>query len=241
MKIIKKLKNIDVVILCGGLGKRLRPAVKNKPKALAKIGEKAFLDILIGMVLSHGLKRIILSVGYLKEQIMEHYVSRRDCDIVFSEENVPLGTGGAVKKTKNLLKGDSLLVMNGDSICDVDLNEFYRFHDKNNNMLSMLVVKSRMDSEQDKGVVEINELNRVVAFREKAKVSKENFFVSGGMYFMRNDIFSHMPAANNFSLEYDFFPKILDKGVYGFLCDNEVIDIGTPERYENVRGGLYRG
>ena len=68
MKMPTNLRKIDVVILCGGLGKRLRSVVFDYPKVLAKIGEKAFLDILIDNVLQYGFRQIILSVGYLKEQ-----------------------------------------------------------------------------------------------------------------------------------------------------------------------------
>ena len=65
-----ELKDIDVVILCGGLGTRLRSAVSDRPKALAKIDDKTFLDVLIDDLLKHGFKNIILCVGYLKEQII---------------------------------------------------------------------------------------------------------------------------------------------------------------------------
>ena len=68
MNMHDELEKVDVVILCGGLGERLRPVIKKQPKVLANIGGKAFLDILINNVLQYGLRRIILSVGYLKEQ-----------------------------------------------------------------------------------------------------------------------------------------------------------------------------
>ncbi|MBU4374406.1 MAG: NTP transferase domain-containing protein [Euryarchaeota archaeon] len=92
------LKEIDVVILCGGLGTRLKPVVSDRPKVLAKIGEKTFLDILIDSLTKQGFKNIILCVGYLKGQIKNHFDRDKEYNIMFSEERETLGTGGALKR-----------------------------------------------------------------------------------------------------------------------------------------------
>ena len=77
------ISKIDTVILAGGLGTRLRPAIKDKPKCLARINGKPFIDILLDNCMQQGLRRFILCVGYLKEQVMEHLEDRKDCEIVF--------------------------------------------------------------------------------------------------------------------------------------------------------------
>lgn len=95
---LDEFSDLDIVILCGGFGKRLRPIISDKPKILAKIENRTFIDILIENTLQYGSKNFILCVGYLKEQIIRHRFDCIDnCNIKYSEEEEPLGTGGALK------------------------------------------------------------------------------------------------------------------------------------------------
>jgi NDP-sugar pyrophosphorylase family protein len=227
MNIRNELTKIDVVILCGGLGTRLRTISKDLPKALMPFAGRPFIDILIESLLPFGFKRFILCVGHLKEKVQKHFL-KSDYEVIFSEEAEPLGTGGAVKKAIPLIECPSFLVMNGDSICPVDFSSFYNFHAQKGGILSLVLVKPQ--SGQDYGVVEVDDNQRVISFREKNQCLK-NMFINGGIYFMNRDVFDYMPVEARFSLEYDLFPKIIPVGCYGFQTDSEVIDIGTPERY----------
>lgn len=229
------LRKIDVVILCGGLGKRLRPVVFDQPKVLAKIGGKTFLDILINNLLLYGFKNIVLSVGYLKEQIKNHfnfnYDKNYDYTITFSEEEEPLGTGGALKKAKPLIRSNPFMVMNGDSICRVNFRSFIDFHLEKKALLSIVLAHSKRA--EDYGSVTLNDSQGITSFNEKITGKSENI-INAGVYLMEKDVFSYMPKQNRFSLEYDFFPKIIDNRCYGFLTESEFIDIGTPGRYEKA-------
>lgn len=232
------LKEIDVVILCGGLGTRLRPVVSDRPKVLAKIGEKTFLDILIDNATNQGFKNIILCVGYLKRQIKNHFDCGKDYNIMFSEEEEPLGTGGALKKAKPLIKSNPFVVMNGDSICNINFHDFYDFHVNKKATLSMALVRTK--AAQDFGSVILDESQRITSFKEKV-VSKDECLINAGIYLMQKDVFSYMPDENRFSLEYDFFPRIIEERCFGFIIEDELIDIGTPERYKkaiNLIGGM---
>lgn len=232
------LKEIDVVILCGGLGTRLRPVVSDRPKVLAKIGEKTFLDIFIDSLTKQGFKNIILCVGYLKGQIKNHFDHGKDYNIMFSEEKEPLGTGGALKKAISLIKSNPFMVMNGDSICKIDFRKFYDFHVNKKALLSMALVRTK--AAQDFGSVVLDDSQRITSFMEKV-VSKDECLINAGIYLMQKDVFSFMPNKNRFSLEYDFFPKLIEDKCFGFIINSELIDIGTPERYEkaiNLIGGL---
>jgi len=232
------LGDIDVVILCGGRGERLSSVLPDRPKVLATIGEQTFLDILIDDITRFGFKRIILSVGYLKEQIIDHFKYEQRFNLTFSEENVPLGTGGAVKAARSLIKSRSFLVVNGDSICKVDYRDFYQFHIKKGGLLSMLAVKSPKELKRDFGIVRLDYANRIIRFREKV-TGEVGGFINGGVYFMRSDIFGCMPNKASFSLEYELFETMRSEGCYGFLCDCQLIDIGTPERYNNAVSQLW--
>lgn len=231
-------KDIDVIILCGGLGKRLRPVISDRPKVLAEIDGKTFLEILIDDLLEQGFKNIILCTGYLKEQIKNHFNYEKDFNVIFSEENTPLGTGGALKNARKLIKSDPFIVMNGDSICKPNFNDFLNFHFNEKPLMSMVLTRSQNTG--DYGNVVLDESNRIVSFKEKIE-NKGECLINAGVYLMQKDIFSYMPEEDKFSLEYDLFPKIVNEKCYGFITGSELIDIGTPERYEkaiNLIGGI---
>ncbi len=225
------LRKTDVVILCGGLGTRLRPVVFDRPKVLARIGGNTFLDILIGELTEQGFKNIILCTGYLKNKIKDHFNHERDYNIAFSEEEEPLGTGGALKKAGSLIKSDPFMVLNGDSICRINFRDFYDFHVIRKATLSMALVRTK--AAQDFGSVVLDGSQKITSFKEKA-ASRDESLINAGIYLMQKDIFSLMPEEKRFSLEYDFFPNLIEDKCYGFITDSELIDIGTPERYEKA-------
>ncbi len=229
------ISNIDVLILCGGKGERLRSLISDKPKVLADINGKPFLEIIVENLVSCGFKRIILGVGHLKEQIIGHFseygLKSPELKIEFSEEDIPLGTGGALKKAKDLIKSEHFLVLNGDCLCPVDFEKFHRNHLDKQAMISMVVLN--VEDISDYGSIKLEETGKVADFREK-NFEKERGLINGGVYLMSKDIFYFMPEEDYFSLEYDLFPRILDKSFHGFMGDGELIDIGTPEKYQKT-------
>lgn len=231
------LGEIDVVILCGGLGTRLSPVVSDRPKALAKIGETVFLDILMRNLGRQGFRNMILCVGHLRDQIKTHLNQNgkgAGRNIMFSEEEEPLGTGGALKKANPLIKSDSFMVLNGDSICKINFSDFYGFHTSKGGILSMALVRSRIV--MGSGTVTVDGSQRITSFREKVADGGNGCLVNAGIYFMQRDVFSHMPDKNKFSLEYDLFPKLVkdEEKCYGFIMSGDFIDIGTPEGYKTA-------
>jgi NDP-sugar pyrophosphorylase family protein len=222
-----ELEKIDVVILCGGLGTRLRAISDDLPKVLMPFAGRPFIDILIESLLPFGFRRFILCVGYLREKVRDHFAAM-DYDVVLSEETEPLGTGGAVKNARGHIRTSPFLLLNGDSLCPVDLRSFYDFHLQKGGVLS--IVLSQPLSESAYGVVEMDSEKRIVAFREKEEVLRGSF-INAGVYLAERRIFDLMPEAARFSLETDLIPSILQHGCYGLITDAEVIDIGTPERY----------
>lgn len=222
-----KMNATDAVILCGGLGSRLRPISGDLPKVLMPFAGRPFIDILIESLLPFGFKRFILCVGHLREKVRAHFRTR-DYEVVFSEEAEPLGTGGALKNARPHIATSPFLMLNGDSLCPTDLHLFYDFHMEKGGILS--IVLTRPLSENSYGVVEVDQENRILAFREKAEAQRGSF-INAGIYLAEHGIFDLMPESTRFSLETDFIPALLSHGCYGFATDAEVIDIGTPERY----------
>lgn len=229
MKMSNHLLDFDVAILVGGLGTRLREVVKDKPKCLAPINGIPFIDILLDNFIEQGLNRFILCVGHLSEQIIEYLEGRRNCEIIFSIEDVPLGTGGAIKKAKRFIASENILIANGDSICAVNCVNLLNFHRDKTSDFTMVL--SEDHTRQDAGIVKIKRNNRIVSFHEKNDENKG--YINSGIYLMRTECFNQMPSDYKFSLEYDFFPELINSArCFGFQLEGTVYDIGTPERLD---------
>ena len=220
-------KEIDVIVLCGGLGKRLRSVISDRPKPMAEIGHRPFLDILIAYTSRYGFRRFILCLYYMKEVIKEYY---RGKGIIFSEEEEPLGTGGAIKKAEPLIKSSPFLVMNGDSFIPLDLNKFITFHSEKKAAVSIALAKA--EKTEDYGAVRLGDDERIVNFSEKRK---EKGLVNAGVYLFKRNVLSLIPSSTNYSLEYDLFPRMVGKGLYGYQTDETLIDIGTPKGYKRAQ------
>lgn len=229
--IYKTITKTPVIILCGGKGERLKAASSNMPKVLVDVDGKPFIRILMDDLLQYGFKHFILCVGYLKEQVQE-YFAETHYHVEFSEENKPLGTGGALKRAASLIKSSSFLVVNGDSMCRTDYAELFNFHYAKDGLLTVVLVRPQQG--RDCGVVNIDSNQQITNFMEKVE-SGGMGFINAGIYLMQRGLVRHMPQEKRFSLEYDFFPNIIDLGCYGFVTDGDLIDIGTPKRLSRAR------
>ncbi|MEW5766353.1 MAG: nucleotidyltransferase family protein [bacterium] len=231
------LKDIDVVILCGGLGKRLQGVVADRPKPMAEINQRPFLDILIEYVAGYGFNRFILCIGYMGEVIRGHYQkSRRPSTILFSEEKEPLGTAGAIKNAEPLIQSSPFLVMNGDSFCQVELDRFIDFHITKGTLVTMVLAWAGETA--DYGSVTINSSGQILRFDEKVYRGGRRL-INAGVYLMEEEVLSLIPPHRNYSLEYHLFPMIIDRKVYGYVTEGGLIDIGTPQRYAKARDFIY--
>jgi NDP-sugar pyrophosphorylase family protein len=232
MRINNKLSEIDVLILCGGMGNRLREVVNDRPKPMAMINQQPFLDILIEYFSSFGFRRFILCTGHMSDVIQNHYESNTQYHIIISGETYSLGTAGSIKNAEKHIKTESFLVANGDSFCSADLDEFYNFHETRNTLMSMVATQS--EDVSDYGTVVLGNQNKVIEFREKDK-NETNGFINAGIYLFQKEILASVPPNTKYSLEYELFPKLLKKNIYAFISRNELIDIGTPERLEEAK------
>jgi NDP-sugar pyrophosphorylase family protein len=232
------LSSIDTMILAGGLGTRLQQAVGDRPKPLAAIGGRPFLDLLIDDLLVQGLRRFIFCVSHRREQIIEHFHRRRDGEFLYSEEVSPLGTGGAVRHALPLIRSNPFLVLNGDSHCRVDLAALLDFHKSRNGAAALVVTAAR--DRNDGGSIELTADGRIAAFREKAAPGgAESALINAGIYVLERDLPETWPQPDPLSLEHDVFPQLAAEGsCFGFPVDAEVIDIGTPERYADAQQRL---
>lgn len=197
---------------------------------MVKIGKKPFLDIILEYLSNFGFRRFILGIGYKAEFFKKYYSENnpKGLDISFSEELNPLGTGGAVKKAKRLIKSKTFLVLNGDSFCEFDPVDFLKFHKRKKALVSMLLRK--VENGADYGEVQFDKNARITGFKEK-DIGSRNCFINAGLYIIDKTAFEMMPRKQEFSIEKDFFPALAGKKFFGYIKSGFFIDIGTPERY----------
>lgn len=227
------VSDIDALILCGGLGTRLRSTIGETQKAAADIGGRPFLATQLERLARQGVRHVVLAAGFGAEQIED---AARQYDfglrIDISREPRALGTGGAIKFAKAFAKGRKWIIMNGDCLFDIAIEAMLRFHDEKQGLVT-LAVCSRRDA-QDYGTVQFDKDHRILAFREKEKTQTTGF-VSVGLYCFEPGAFELMPAEEKFSVETRFFPMILNEKVFAYPVDSGFLDIGTPERLERAR------
>lgn len=231
------LYKMDVLILVGGRGTRLRSVVNDRPKPMADINGRPFLDRLIEYISSFGHDRFILCAGHMAEYLKDYYQDMNlPYEIVLSIERTALGTGGAVKNAEKLIQTDIFLVMNGDSFCPIDLTDFISFHYRKRSLVSIAVVKAKQTG--DYGLIKLNKSQRIISFDEKIHGNKKNY-INAGVYLLNKSILGEIPRNIKYSLEEDFFPSTLGKKFFAYLVPGEVVDIGTPERYNFAKKYFY--
>jgi NDP-sugar pyrophosphorylase family protein len=221
------------VILAGGLGTRLRPAVADRPKALADILGRPFLAWQLDGLARQGIKRVAVCVHYLSAMIEERFpegLLRNGILLTYSREEQLLGTAGALRLALNAVPGeDPLLVLNGDTFCPFNLRAFLHAHQSNRAAITLLA--AHVPDTSRYGAVEIDESMRVKAFHEKRPASNTPGWISAGTYLISRCILEALPANRAYSIENDLFPHMIDDNMYAHRGETNFIDIGTPEGY----------
>ena len=190
-------ENTDVVILCGGLGTRLRASVSDRPKPMADIQQTPFVQILIEQFRGFGFRRFILCTGYMSEVVQSYFDAYTgDVDIVISEEPKPLGTAGAIRYAQAHIQSDPFLTTNGDSFCAVPLDRFLGFHAARAAQMSMVVTAT--DQSQEYGSVGMDQTGRITHFQEKTQ-GLQSGLVNAGIYLLQQHIFHQIPPGTRCS------------------------------------------
>lgn len=220
---------MEVIVLAGGFGTRLQSVVKDVPKPMADINGKPFLEYILEYLLNYGITKTILSVGYKKE-IIENYFgnSYKAIDIVYSKEDEPLGTGGAIKKALTFCKSENVLVLNGDTFFEINLQTLIQEHKKADADVTISLKKMYNFDRYGKVILE---KNRVISFAEKEFSSSG--LINGGVYIIRKDIFDIYEK--KFSFEQEFLEKKLSMlSICAYIDKGYFIDIGIPKDYEKA-------
>ena len=191
---------MKAIILAGGRGKRLRPITDYVPKPLVPLDNIPIIDWQIKYLKKFKVDEIIICTGY-KTEMIQHFLSVKDnfgIKIKFSVEKNPLGTGGAIKQAGKLIKDKSFLVINGDTITNIDLNKLL----KKQNAIAAIELRTKF------GIMETKE-DKVTRFREKKEIS--NVWMNAGIYHLQNEILEDLPKKGD--IEKTLFPNYAKKGL----------------------------
>ena len=226
----------QAVILCGGLGTRLRPLTYDIPKPMIPFGDKPFLEILVDYFKAHGIEKFVFCTGHLHEHIENHFGngSQYDVEIVYSVELEPLGTGGALLNARHLLDQQFYFAF-GDSYLPLELRHLARVQEESNAQ-GVITVYMNTDNIATNNIRMMPD-GRILDYIKKNPPASMNGLEAGLSLFNR-DILDHAPG-RIFSLEEAIFPKLINTGrLFGLLTSKRFYDIGTPDGLELARREL---
>lgn len=231
-KILDKRGGImQAVLLAGGLGTRLRSVVNDRPKPMADICGKPFLEYLILELKKHGVAHIILAVGYKGSMVEEYFGTGKNIGIKidYSYEETQLGTAGAIKNAERFITDSEFLVLNADTFYQAAYKEVFDLYQKLE--LDMALVLRRVPDISRYGSVKL-ENQIIVGFNEKTSEKAEGL-INGGIYLIKKSILDVIPDGKKSSLENEIIPALLksNKKLGAVVNDGYFIDIGLPEDY----------
>lgn len=232
---------MQAILLAGGLGTRLRTVVSDRPKPMALIEGRPFMEYVTRELVQCGVTDIIFAVGY-KGSMVEEYFGNGEVfgfHASYAYEEKLLGTAGAIRNAGRFVTQDRFFVLNADTFYQIDYRRLARLQDEGS--LDMALVLREVPDASRYGLAVLDRTGMLTAFDEKTEEAGPGT-INGGIYLMKRELLSSIPEGCA-SLEHDMIPGWLREGrpLGGFVNDGYFIDIGIPESYcqfqEDVRNG----
>ena len=224
---------MQVVVLAGGIGSRLRPWTNSIPKPLLPMLDRTLLEQVIYSVPTELVDEVIVAGGY-KVEMIKSYFDSIDCDfdVTIVNETEPLGTGGALGNCRDVVSG-TFACFNGDIISSLDVGELLALHKSNGGIGSLGLWQ--VDDPTRFGIVGLDKKNKITKFKEKPKPTEVfSHLINAGSYIFEQDIFDFMPHGKH-SLERDVFPKLAEhQQLNGMQFTGYFIDAGTRQSWSNA-------
>lgn len=220
---------MQAVILAGGEGTRLRPLTTTIPKPVMPLANRPFISYMIDWLCRHDVDEIVMSCGFLASEVRA-VLGEGDGGVTirYVEEDVPLGTAGAVKHAEDVL-GERFAVLNGDILADFDLTELQEFHLSQQAPATIALIP--VDDPSTYGLVRTKD-GVVTEFVEKPDPAEvDTNLINAGAYVLEHDVLDRIAKGRPASFEREVFPSLIGSGLRAFPVRGYWIDIGTPERY----------
>nr|MDO8080480.1 sugar phosphate nucleotidyltransferase [Candidatus Freyarchaeota archaeon] len=234
---------MQAVILAGGAGTRLRPLTVNTPKPLVPVGDIPIMEHMIRLLRRHGIKDIIICLGYLSEKIEQYFGegSRYGVKLTYSYEKTPLGPAGAVRHARELISG-RFIVASTDLLTDINLSNFVAEHQRRGPIASIALTRSV--SPTAFGIVFLNDDGYITRFLEKPTWGEVfSDIINAGIYVLEPEILDLIPEGGEYDFSKDLFPKMAseNKELFGYTIDSYWLDIGTPQKYLEANYDILKG
>lgn len=222
----ESLADLTAIVLAGGLGTRLRSVVHDRSKVMANVAGRPFLTYVLDQIVEAGIKRAVICTGYLADSVSAKLNDAyQGLELVYSHETTPLGTAGALRQALSLVQLFPVLVFNGDSYANVDLERFVQLHYARQSTITLALAKKQCSGAF--GLVELGEGGIVKRFSEKEVTGKPEW-VNAGIYILEKQVIESIPEDQAVSLEREILPKWVGQRLHGYAQQEDVFDIGTP-------------
>lgn len=227
---------MKAVIMAGGEGSRLRPLTCNRPKPMVPIANKPVMEHIIELLKKYGIKDIAVTLQYMPEKIKDYFGDGREygVSLKYFTEDVPLGTAGSVKNAEDFLD-ETFIVISGDALTDINLQEALEFHKKNRSVATLVLKKVECPTEY--GVVVTAPDGKIRRFLEKPSWGEVfSDTVNTGIYVLSPEVLKYFEKGVVFDFSKDLFPILLKKEepMYGFVTQDYWCDIGDLDAYVGV-------
>ncbi|HEY6332257.1 MAG TPA: NDP-sugar synthase, partial [Blastocatellia bacterium] len=224
---------MQAIILAGGKGTRLRPLTMHTPKPIVPLANQPFLLYQIELLKRADVLDLVLSLSYQPQKIEDRLGDGTDhgVRISYTVEASPLGTAGAYKNARAHIN-DTTVILNGDILTDVDLNEVIRVHRQRKAVATIMLTP--VANPASYGLVQTSDDGRVVRFLEKPKQEEITCnTINAGVYVLEPRVLDYVPDGEPFMFEYGVFPKLLEKRepFFSYTWNGYWRDIGTSASY----------
>lgn len=232
------------LILAGGKGTRLRPITHFTPKPVVPVAGRPFLEYQIDLLRSYGIREIIICLSYMADKIKRQIGDggRWGVKIEYCEEEIPLGTAGAIKNAEPLIAGRICVALNGDVLTDADISALVRFHRSKEALATLTLVEVADPTAY--GLVITGHDGRVTKFVEKPGWEEAvAATVNAGIYVLEPEVIAGIPVGREISMERETYPGLLaqDKPVYGWVSRGYWLDIGTLRKFRQANIDVLAG
>jgi mannose-1-phosphate guanylyltransferase/phosphomannomutase len=225
---------MKAVVMAGGEGSRLRPLTSRRPKPLAPVANKPVMHHIIDLLRRHGITEVIATLHYMADEIETYFGDGSEFGVRmhYVIEDTPLGTAGAVKLAQPYFNDETLLVISGDALTDIDLTTMIRRHRETESTATITL--QRVSNPLEFGVVVTDTNGRIERFLEKPSWGEVfSDTINTGIYALEPSIFDLMESGKIYDFSKDIFPQLLHQGqrLHGHVNNDYWTDIGSLEQF----------
>ena len=231
LKILRTVLPVEVLLMAGGRGERLKPLTDDIPKPMLRVGSKPIIEHNIDRLALYGVEKLHVSVKYKAEQIMDYFKdgSEKGLNISYIQEEEPLGTLGAIRLIETI-ETPAILVMNSDLLTNIDFEDFYRLFEESD--ADMIVASTPYRVDVPYGVLETNG-NQITSLKEKPSYV---YFSNAGIYLIKTPVLDRIPKGKFYNAT-DLMDELIREGkkVVNYPIVHYWLDIGKPEDFKKAQ------